>query len=143
MKSPAGYLTKQGIDRDKSNRQGSVGFNNDLKRVKGIIRKIDSNNASDLHVNVDIVDINGSFVPFGNNKTDVVIADSPLDLLQRFGGIAVGQSVEIFYRGIGPTATAYAHVIGDVEEGLVQAGPIPSSEVKQASSLPFEPFGIL
>jgi hypothetical protein len=143
MKSPAGYLTKQGLDKDKAHRHFSGDYNNNYKRTIGVIRKIDVNNTKDLYIHADVVDGNGTFIPFGNNKTPIIVADSPLDLLQRFGGIAVGQTVEIFYRGIGPTTTAYAHIIGDVEEPLVQAQQIPSSEVKQASSLPFEPTGIL
>lgn len=136
-------ITQAGLERDHDNRTNAQEYNRGTKRQIGIIRAIDPRKDGKLFVLVDVPDGFGGFRPFGQNKTPIIINDAPLDILLRFGGVRVGQIVEIFYRGVTEQGQVGAHIIGDEQQDFVNAGKIPEEGFSTASSLPFEPMGIV
>lgn len=136
-------LTGSSVNKAKESRANSSDHDRGLKRTLGIIKDVDVQKNGKLFVFVDVTGNGGVLHPFGQNKTSIAIIDSPLDLLLRFGGVQKGQLVEVFYRGIGETGSAWAHVIGDAGEELVRAREMPRTGFSVAASLPFEPMGII
>lgn len=143
IKGRAGSITPGGVNKDKEGRKFQQDFDRNIKRQVGIIRSVDARNNGQLFVFVDIPDGKGGRRPFGQDKTPVVVVDSPLDILLRFGGLRVGQQVEIFYRGIGESGQAAARLIGDENQSFSNAQKQPSEGFTTYPSLPFEPFGII
>lgn len=135
-------ITAAGTKRQQQDSKVGRDYDRGIKRVIGVIREVDSKQNGKLYVFVDIPTVKGGLRPFGQDKTPVVITDSPLDILLRFGGIKAGQIVEVFYRGIGETGAASAHIIGDDMSTLSNAQEIPREGFSIAASLPFEPMGI-
>lgn len=143
MKPKTNAITPSGVQKQQEQSKVSRDYDRSLKREIGVIREIDSRLNGKLFVFVDIPAGDGTLRPFGQNRTPVIIADSPLDILMRWGGVRPGQIVELFYRGIGESGQAAAHIIGDETEELVNARKIPKEGFSTESSLPFEPMGIL
>lgn len=135
--------TLTGIQNDKSSREGTREKDRNLHRVVGIISGINAKENGKLYITVNVSDGSGGLRPFGQGKTTISIVDSPLDILHRFGGVKVGQIVEIFYRGIGETGQGSARIIGDDINDFVDARPVPKEGFSVASSLPFEPSGMI
>lgn len=143
MKNRVIATTAAGMEKDRSNRESAQEYNRSLKRQIGIIRKIDARQNGRMFVLVDVPDGRGGLRPFGQDKTPVAIADAPLDILLRYGGVRPGQIVEILYRGVGEISSATAHIIGDEEQGFKNVEAVPEEGFSVASSLPFEPMGII
>jgi hypothetical protein len=143
MKPKTNAITPGGAHKQREESKVSRDYDRGLKREIGVIRAIDSQDNGQMFVLVDLPTRGGRLRPFGQDRTRVVIADSPLDILVRWGGVKPGQIVEVFYRGIGESGQAAAHIIGDETEDLVNARPIPKEGFSIESSLPFEPSGFL
>lgn len=143
MKPKTSAITPSGVHKQQQETKGNRDYDRGLKRDIGIIREIDTHRNGRLYVFVDIPTDKGTLRPFGQDKTPIVIADAPLDILMRWGGVRVGQIVELFHRGIGETGQAAAHIIGDENDEFVNARSIPDEGFIVAASLPFEPMGIL
>jgi len=143
MKGRTGAITPFNVEMDKAHRKQNRDYDRGIKRQIGQIREIDAHKDGHLYVFVDVPDGNGGLRAFGQDKTPVVIVDSPLDILLRYGGVKVGQIVELIYRGIGESGQAAAHIIGDETQDLVNAEQVPEEGFDVASSLPFEPMGII
>jgi hypothetical protein len=136
-------ITPTGINNHINNSNNQKDFDRGIKRETGVIREVNVRGDNKLYVFVDLPSGNGTLRPFGQDKTPVLIVDSPLDILLRWGGVRPGQIVELFYRGIGETGQAAAHIIGDENEEFVNAREAPEQGFSVASSLPFEPMGII
>lgn len=144
MKPRTTAITPSGAHRQKEETKISRDYDRGIKRETGVIREIDTKKNGKLYVFVDVPTGRGNILrPFGQDKTSVVIADSPIDILLRWGGVRVGQIVELFYRGIGESGQASAHIIGDENQDFVNAQDKPTEGFTAASSLPFEPMGII
>lgn len=143
MKPKTGAITAGGVDRGRKEQMLSRDYDKNLKRAVGRIREVDPRGDGKLFVLVDIPTGRGTFRPFGTDRTPVVIADAPIDILMRWGGVRPGQLIELFWRGIGETDQAYAHIIGDENTDFVNAQQKPSEGFSVAGSLPFEPMGII
>src|SRR3990167_10242138 len=98
MKSPAGNTTSQGVEKNQQYRVGQSDSDRNLKRVLGIVRKLDTRQNGLMYVDVDVPTGNNTYRAFGNGRIPVVISDSPTDILLRWGGLAPGMLVEVFYR---------------------------------------------
>jgi hypothetical protein len=143
MKPRTAAITAQGHRTHQDQLKTSREYDQNISRAVGRIRKLDAYENGKMYVLVDVPDSNGNFRAFGQDKVPIVIIDTPLDLLLRFGGLEVGQMVELFYRGTGENAEASARVIGAAEEELTSAKKAPREGFLTASSLPFEPSGII
>jgi hypothetical protein len=143
MKPRTQAITPEGVARSKEQAMTSRDYDRGLKREVGRIREVDARGNGKLFLLVDIPTGRGDFRPFGQDKTPVVIADAPIDILMRWGGIRPGQLVELFYRGIGESGQAYAHIIGDENSDFLNAQEKPTEGFSVAASLPFEPMGII
>jgi len=135
--------TSTGVSKDTAQRDTTKEKDRALRRIVGMIKDINSKKNGKLYISVLVPDGRGGMRLFGQGKTDVVIVDSPLDILQRFGGLKPGQVVEIFYRGINETGQGSARIIGENLTDFVNAREAPKEGFKVASSLPFEPGGII
>jgi hypothetical protein len=144
MKPLTTAITPAGVQRSRADNNNQRDYDRSLKREVGIIREVDTQQNGRLFVFVDIPSgRDGVLRPFGQNKTSVVIADAPIDILMRWGGVRIGQKVELFYRGIGETGQAYAHIIGDENSDFTNVSSKPTEGFTAAASLPFEPMGII
>lgn len=143
IKGRAGAITPTGMSKDSQHRKVLKDYDRGVKRQVGIIREIDARRNGKLFVFVDVPDGQGGRRPFGQDKTPVVIVDSPLDILLRFGGLRVGQQVEIFYRGVGESGQASARLLADENAPFENAQEKPREGFTVNPSLPFEPFGFI
>lgn len=143
MKPKTQAITPAGVHRAKTEGMSHRDYDRGIKRELGVIRAVDARGNGKLFILVDIPNGKGVLRPFGQDKTPVVIADAPIDILMRWGGVRPGQIVELFYRGIGESGQAYAHIIGDENSDFVNAQEKPTEGFSVASSLPFEPMGII
>lgn len=114
-----------------------------LRRVLGIIEEVDPRQKNLLEITARVPDPGGGTHLFGKGKIPITITDSPLDILLRFGEVRPGMVVEIFYRGVSEQGLASAHIIGYDSEEARAVNLLPNNEVKTASSLPFEPMGLM
>lgn len=137
-----GAKTPRGMKHDLSTRKSEKDHDRGIKRQIGIIRKIDSRSTGTMYVYVDVPDGKDGVRPFGQDKTPVIIIDNPVDILVRWGAVEIGQVVEIFYRGIGESGSASAHIIGATPDDFKRAVAPPIEGFNTASSLPFEPMGL-
>jgi hypothetical protein len=143
MKPKTQAITPVGVARQKHEGMIHRDYDRSIKREIGIIRQVDARGNGKLFILVDVPTDKGTLRPFGQDKTPIVIADAPIDILMRWGGVRPGQKVELFYRGIGESGQAYAHIIGDEKSEFLNAQAAPSEGFNVAASLPFEPMGII
>jgi hypothetical protein len=142
MKPKTQAITPAGVQRQKQEGMTNRDYDRGIKREVGVIREVDARRNGKLYIFVDLPNGKGTLRPFGQDRTPVVIADAPIDILMRWGGVRPGQLVELFYRGIGESGQAYAHIIGDENSDFLNVQEKPSEGFSVASSLPFEPMGI-
>ncbi len=135
--------TSTGVSKDASQRDSIKEKDRGLRRVVGMVKDVNAKKNGKLYITVLVPDGKGGMRLFGQGKTDVVVVDSPLDILQRFGGLQSGQVVELFWRGIGETGQGSARIIGENLNDFVNAREQPKEGFNLASSLPFEPGGII
>ncbi len=136
-------ITSAGVGKERQTRQITQDYDRGIKRQVGRIRQVNSRGNGKLFVLADVPNKRGGVRPFGQDKTPILIADSPIDILARWGGVFPGQIIEIFYRGIGESGQAAAHIIGDETEDFTDERNIPEEGFDVAASLPFEPMGII
>jgi hypothetical protein len=140
----ANFSTKRHHQKEES--QGMLRDDQDrnFKRALGVIHKIDPLDKGQLVCTAWISTGDGDRRLWGGGK-EIVIVNSPLDLLMRFGQLKTGMIVEILWRGIAETGLAHAHIIGEPEDEEIQrtGEQIPDRTVDTQSSLPFEPFALI
>lgn len=128
--------------------QSSQVYTNDdqdrsLKKAFGILHQIDPKQKGRMTCTVWVQSSDGGRRLWGNGQ-EIVIVNSPLDLLLRFGGLKSGMIVELTWRGISETGNPQAYIIGEPEETKsIQGGEqIPRRNIDTQSSVPFEPMGV-
>lgn len=143
--SRIGRLSSKEYRNDQAKEQQKITLEQDknLRRVIGIIHEVDPRGKGLLEITARVPSPDGSTHMFGDGKIPISIADSPMDILLRFGGVRPGMLVEIFYRGVSEQGRAAAHIIGYDSQEARAVNLIPDNTVKTASSLPFEPMGFL
>jgi hypothetical protein len=121
-----------GDDQDKS-----------TKKVLGTINQVDPKQKGRMTCTVWLPTTNGGRRLWGNGQ-EIVIVNSPLDMLMRFGGLRSGMVVEVSWKGIAESGIAYVLVIGEPEDlKIMEAGEqIPRRNIDTQSSVPFEPMGV-
>lgn len=144
LQGRANFATKHHHIREGDSATVRQDVDRSLKRELGEIHEIDPGNKGKLRITAWIRRPDGGRRLWGSGK-EIILVDSPLDILVRFGSIRPGMPVEIVWRGISETGRATARIIGEAED--VHAGTtgseIPLRDVDTQSSLPFEPFGLI
>ena len=134
-------VTPSGLNKLKNENNSNQDYDRGIKRVIGVIRELDVFQDNKMYVYVDVPTKTGRFRPFGSDKTRIAIIDNPTDILLRWGGVRIGQKVELFYRGISETGEASATIIGDDLSPFTFTSQIPEEGFSVAATLPFEPGG--
>jgi len=143
-KGQSSFTTKVQHEREASRRKLDEDSNRSTKKAIGTIHKIDPRETGTLSCTAWVSKLGQGRRLWGDGR-EIIIIDSPLDLLMRFGGLQAGMIIEITWRGIGESSKAYAKVLAEAteDETLKNGDQIPDRNVDTQSSLPFEPFGLL
>lgn len=139
----ANGATKQHQNKERGRGARDRDSNRSSKRAIGTIHQCDPNKKGELSITAWVSATAGGRRLWGDGRK-IIIIDSPLDLLMRFGGLVPGMVVEITWRGINETSQAYARILAEAstDEAVKSGEQVPQRKVDTQSSLPFEPFGI-
>lgn len=143
LKGRSNLATKHHHQQESGRSKVDQDVSRSIKRTFGTVHKIDPNQRNALTVTAWVPTSGGGRRLWGEGR-EIILTDSPLDLLLRFGGLQPGLTIEITWRGIAETGKAYAHVLNENvnDETLKDGDEVPMRTVDTQSSLPFEPFGI-
>lgn len=130
-------------DKVKQQSQLQQDNNRNYKQAIGTISEIDPGGKGRLTIKALVTTSAGTKRLWGEGRHPIVLLDSPLDILMRFGALRPGMQVLISWRGISETGKAYARILNETatDESIRRGEQIPQREVDTQSSLPFEPFG--